>query len=365
MIPASLYRSIYLILVTILTIYIMPMYSRGALNHPNRTQTSKPFLTLCLCAFMILFIGFRPTSGRYFVDMGTYSEYYNMILGDRFYFDKSVDNLFYDNWFAWMASQYVDFSIVMLIFAAIYFGMMYIACRKMFPRDTMLAFIVYLAAFSTFSYATNGMKAGMAASTFLVALAYYDKLWLTIPLALFTYTQHHSMSLVIASYFLVLIFKNPKYYFAGWFVTFIIALLHIKYFQIFFAGFTDEHGAGYLLSERNSGFRIDFVIYSVMPVIIGYLMIFEYNLIKSKTYNILLNLYLTTNSFWMLCMYSNVTNRISYLSWFLYPFVILYPFVNIHWHKQQASYLGYIVYGHLGFTLFMNIVYYGLLSLGH
>lgn len=358
MLPASLYYPIYLLIVTFLTFYVMQMYNQRILSNLNRTMTSMQFFALLVCVFLVFFIGMRPLSGKYFVDMANYNEMYNILWGDRFYFDKETENFFFDNWFAWMASKMIDFSHVIIIFAAVYFGMMYVACRKLFPNDTFLAFVFCLAAFSTFSYGTNGMKAGMAASTFLVAIAYCDKFWLTIPLALFTYTQHHSMSLVIASYFLVLLVKNPKYYFAGWLISFLIALLHIKYFQIFFAGFTDEHGAGYLLSERNSGFRLDFILYSAMPVIIGYFMIFEYKLLQSRTYNILLNLYLTTNSFWMLCMYANFTNRIAYLSWFLYPVVLLYPFVNINWHGQQIRYLKYAVYGHLAFTLFMTFIYY-------
>ena len=358
MIPASLYLPIYLLIVSLLTILAMQMYNQRVLSNKSRAKTSQSFLALMVCVFMIFFIGMRPISGKYFVDMANYYQQYNLFFGDKFYFDKDAENLFFNNWFSWMASRSTDFMVVMIVFAAVYWGMIYFACRKLFPKDTFLAYIVYLAAFSTFSYGTNGMKAGMAASTFLVALAYYDKLWITIPLALFTYGQHHSMSLVIASYFLVLLIKNPKYYFWGWLVSFMIAALHITFFQTLFAGFTDEHGADYLLSIRNSGFRIDFIIYSAVPIVIGYLIIFKYKLLHDRIYNIILNLYLTTNSFWMLCMYSDFTNRISYLSWFLYPIVLLYPFVNIYWHKQQAIYLRYAVYGHLAFTLFMPFIYY-------
>jgi len=358
MFSASSYQPIYLTLVIILTIWIMHNYNQFVLSNVNRTTTSKSFFAFLICVFMIYFIGNRPVSGVYFVDMANYYEDYAMIFSERFFFDKEAENLFFDNWFTWMASEMIDITYVFVIFATIYFGLMYVACRKLFPKDTLLAFIVYLAAFSTFSYGTNGMKAGMAASTFLVALAYYDKLWISIPLAIFTMGQHHSMVLVIASYFLVLCIKNPKYYFVGWVVCLIMAALHISFFQSLFAGFADERGAEYLLGGRNSGFRIDFIIYSAVPVVIGYLMIFEYNLLKSRTYNIILNLYLTTNSFWMLCMYSESSNRIAYLSWFLYPIVLLYPFVNIIWHKQQIIYLRYAVYGHLGFTLFMFLIFY-------
>ncbi len=358
MLPASLYFPVYLLIVTFLTFYATQMYNQRILSDLNRTKTSKQIYALLVCTFIIFFIGMRPVSGKYFLDMANYNTNYEVLFGERFWFDREAENFFFDNWFAWMASEKVDITYVFLIFAAIYFSLMFVACRKLFPKDTFLAFMVYLAAFSTFSYGTNGMKAGMAASTFLVALAYYDKLWISIPLALFTMGQHHSMALVIASYFLVLVVKNPKYYFGGWVVCVIMAALHISFFQFLFAGFADERGSEYLLGGLHSGFRLDFIIYSAVPVAIGYLMIFEYGLLKSRTYNIILNLYLTTNSFWMLCMYSNFTNRIAYLSWFLYPIVLLYPFVNIIWHNHQIRYLKYAVYGHLAFTLFMMLIYY-------
>ena len=358
MFNASLYYPIYLFIVTILTFYATQMYNQRNLSDLNRTKTSKQIYALLVCLFMLLFIGLRPISGKYFLDMANYNTNYEVLFGERFWFDREAENFFFDNWFAWMASEMIDITYVFLIFAAIYFSLMFVACRKLFPKDTFLAFMVYLAAFSTFSYGTNGMKAGMAASTFLVALAYYDKLWISIPLSLFTMGQHHSMALVIASYFLVLVVKNPKYYFGGWVVCVIMAALHISFFQFLFAGFADERGSEYLLGGLHSGFRLDFIIYSAVPVAIGYLMIFEYGLLKSRTYNIILNLYLTTNSFWMLCMYANYSNRIAYLSWFLYPIVLLYPFVNIIWYEQQIRYLRYVVYGHLAFTLFMTFIYY-------
>ena len=353
---AALYYPIYLLIVTILTAIVCQLYSSSSfLRKEGRAYL---FGAILLTLFMILFIGLRPIRGAYFVDMAGYASNYERLFGNRFVFDSSTNNIIFDNWFAFMASIGIPVEMIFVIFAAVYFGMIFVACQRLFPKDTLLALLVYLAAFSTFTYGTNGMKAGMAASTFLVAIAYRDKLWLSIPIALFTYGQHHSMVLVIAAYFLTLFLKNPKYFFVGWLLCFVLAALHVTYFQILFAGFTDEHGAEYLLSGRNSGFRIDFILYSAVPIWFGYKMIYKYK-IKSEMYSFILNLYLCTNSLWLLCMYSNFTNRISYLSWFMYPFVLLYPFVKLRWSRAQPRYLRYVVYGHLGFTLFMTFVYYG------
>lgn len=357
---ATYYQSIYLVIVVILSIIVMSQYSRGILERAERKRTANVLLTFCIVIFMILFIGLRPIHDV-FSDTVVYASGYSHLWGETFYFEWETQNLIYDNLLSFMACSRIPLEIFFLIIAAVYFCGIFIACKKLFPKDVLLAFVVYLSAFSTFSYATNGIKAGAAASLFLVALAYIDKKWLSVIFAILTYGMHHSMALVIVAYFIVLYVKNPKFYFFVWGFSFVIAALHITWFQHLFAGFTDEHGAGYLLSEQNTGFRIDFIIYSSVPVIIGYWLIFK-RALKSKIYSLILNLYLLTNSVWMLCMYSSFTNRISYLSWFLYPIVLLYPFVNLSLSNRQYVYLKYAVWGHLGFTLFMHYIYYGILK---
>jgi len=352
---ATLYFDIYLLVISLLTIIVCQRYNQRSLIDYQRNNTSLKLLSWILCVFMILFIGFRPLHSV-FLDMWNYNDYYNFLLGSPFEFDWSTDNLIFDNWFAYMASRNIPITYVFVLFATVYFSAMLIACQKFFPNDTLLSFLVYLAAFSTFSYGTNGLKAGMAASVFLVALAYQDKKLISIIIAVLSYGLHHSMMLVVSAYLIVLIINNSKFYFYFWIFCFIMGMLHVTYFQHMFAGFTDEHGAEYLLNERHA-FRIDFIIYSSIPVYIGYLMKYRHN-VSVKYYDTILNLYLLTNSIWMLCIYSEFPNRIAYLSWFLYPIVLLYPFVNVLWSNRQAIYLKCVVYGHLAFTLFMIYFYY-------
>jgi len=360
MFPASLYQPVYLLIVTLMTFYAMSLYNKWGKQHNSNNSSS--IVSLLLLILTIYFIGTRPVSGAYFVDMANYRQNYELLFNERFFFDWKVDNIIWDNFFIWMASRSVPFTTWVLIVAIAYFSLMYVACRKLFQKDVLLAFVVYLGAFSTFSYGTNGMKAGVAASMFLVAIAYRDKIWISIPIALLSYGFHHSMIMVIASYVLVLFFKNPRYYFIGWVVCLIIAVLHISFFQILFASFSDETGAGYLLETEETtivriGFRPDFILYSAVPVYLGYLLINKYHF-QSVTYSFILRLYILTNAIWMLCMYASYTNRIAYLSWFMYPIVLLYPFVSREKHQLQGRYFRWVVYGHLVFTLFMMFIYY-------
>ena len=135
------------------------------------------------------------------------------------------------------------------------------------------------------------------------------------------------MQLPVAVYVIISFFKDSRWYFYGWLFCLFCAAAHISFFQNLFAGFSDESGNAYLTSTDDwggkSGFRIDFVIYSAMPVLMGYYVIFKYEL-RDRLYEDLLHYYLTTNGIWMLCMYGAFTNRIAYLSWFSYPFLIIY-----------------------------------------
>ena len=223
---------------------------------------------------------------------------------------------------------------------------------------------MFLAAFSTFSYATNGIKAGAAASLFILAMGYRENLKVCIPLVLLSWGFHHSMIMVVAGFVLTLLVKNPKYYLYGWGLCFLLAATHTTVFAQLFSGFTTEHGAEYLLSEggdegTKGGFRIDFILYSAMPVLVGWYAVFKKRMNLSPRYKDLLNLYVCLNGVWMLCMYASFTNRIAYLSWFLYPIVLIYPFLQEQWGKSRYKVFGWVMLGHLGFTLFMNVIYYG------
>ena len=357
-IPAEYYSIINLLFVIILTLNVIPRYSRVRTNAllVSRTNTG-----LLIAVFFCLFIGLRPIS-EIFVDMTQYQGFYERWSGS-FHFSLFAENFIYDNLMYFCASIQFPPVLYYLMIASIYYGCTYIACRRFFANDSAAAFVVFLAAFSTFSYGTNGIKAGAAAAIFLVALAYRDKLWLSVILAIVSLGFHHAMQLPVAAYVLTLLYKNPKVYFAAWVFCFLMAAAHITAFQTIFAGFSDERGAGYLMSDDKGwggkgGFRIDFILYSAMPVLVGYYTIYKKKMQLSKFYTNLLNMYLCTNGIWMLCMYVEFTNRIAYLSWFMYPIVLIYPFLKEEWGPSRYKTFAKVAYAHLAFTAFMTLVYY-------
>ena len=367
MIPAKSYFTFYLIFIAIITLFVYYKYStkNGNITYPlNRRKQDGTFL---LALLMTIFIGFRPISAV-FVDMLNYVDFYHALYKGRiFIFDSEAENLIFDNYFAWVGSMDLGTTFFFVSIAAVYFICAYIGCKRMFPRDTLAAYIVFLAALSTFSYGTNGIKAGAAASIFLIAISYRENLKISIPLVLVSWGFHHSMIMPVVAFILTLVYKNSKVYFAAWCFCLLVAIAHITFFQELFAGILsdtgDDSGASYLNPENGdwggkSGFRIDFVFYSAMPILVGYWAVYKKRLQLSKIYTCLLNLYMTLNGTWMLCMYASFTNRIAYLSWFLYPIVLIYPYLNENWGPSRYKTFSLVMLAHLSFTLFMQFVFY-------
>lgn len=356
-IPAQDYATINYLIVLLLTILYIPKYRIANSYHRN----SPPGGGVLVLILFIVFIGYRPIS-EVFADMRQYQGIYERWDG-FFIFDIHAENVIYDNLMYYFASISFPPTMFYPLIACIYYSCTFFACRKLFNDNYLQAFIVFLGAFSTFSYGTNGIKAGAAAAIFLLAIAYRKSLWLSMVLAMISLGFHHAMQLPIVAFISSLIYKNSKVYFVFWCFCLLMAVTHISSFQALFANLSDEKGMSYLNTVNSdwggkSGIRIDFIIYSAMPVLIGYYAIFHKKIHISDTYKFLLNMYLITNGVWMLCMYANYTNRIAYLSWFMYPIVLIYPYLNEKWGPMQYVTFTQVAFLHLGFSLFMHFIYY-------
>ena len=363
MFPASSYQTIYLILVSLLSFAICRNYTNSGRRINSRIREGKLLREVVFVFLLSLFIGFRPISSV-FVDMVNYADFYDTVSTMIFAFDWQAENIIFDNLIYLFASLGIKKELFFVVVSIIYFVCMYIACKRLFHNDAFLVYVVCLAAFSTFSYGVNGIKAGAAASVFMLAIAYHDKIIPSLLLALVSYGFHHSMQVVIVAWIIVLFYHDSRVFLILWLLCVLLAALHVTFFQELFASLTDETGSAYLSNTDSStqsfslsGFRLDFILYSSIPIIIGGYLILKH-IILPKEYHLLLSLYLLTNSVWLLCMYAEFTNRIAYLSWFIYPIVLIYPFLTFLRGKHPIIPMKLVIYGHLLFTIFMAFIYY-------
>ena len=376
-IPPVLYQSIYNIGLCSLCLLISFVYVSS--NNNQHIIANKPVTQIAAIAFsvvIILFIGLRPISGRAFVDMPMYAHTYNNIydgLGGGSQ-DERGEWLFY--WFGnFCKSMGLRDTEYFLAVATIYFGLMAACCWRLMRRNMFVAVLFCFISFSCFSFGVNGIRNGMAASIMMLAITFLDtKNKLTTALAVLlmiaSFSIHKSMSLpglcAIVSMFWV---KESKYAINFWLASIIISFFAGNYVTEFFVslGFDErmEHYAnldenGDVMASRNekAGFRIDFILYSVMPIIMAWYVTVKRNF-KDEMYNLIANTYILANAFWVMVIRSEQSNRFAYLSWFIYPIVIAYPLLRMNIWEDQDRKTGLILLAYAGFTFFMNFVYYG------
>lgn len=356
MIPAEYYQLVYTIIVVVFGIPVCYRYANYGIDRLELADKEPIVKSLLFTFFIILFVGLRPNSPVFADGMG----YWKGILDHRWE-NRPLKDISYQFATKWLMSTLSSLGIHpqigFIVLASVVYGGALVAMRKMFPRDTFLAMIMFCGTFGTFAGAVNGIKNGMACSMFLCALAYKDNWKVCLIFLIISYGFHHSMELSIAAFIACLFYSNTRVYSYVWIVSLILAILHVTYFQTFFAGFTDEQGASYLLTDENSwvsGLRLDFAAYSFAPIALGWWISCKKEL--QSSYRFVLNVYLLMNSIWLLCMYASYTNRIAALSWSLFPVIILMPLLNDKVSDNQFKVLSWFVVGQLSFTLLMTII---------
>lgn len=374
-VPAVLYNSIYVSVLFGICLIIAINYSFSTTN--EKLTAHSPIAHICAFTFtalVILFIGFRPIS-RVFVDMPMYSHVYNNIYDGTL---SSVNDargewLFYayGNW-----CKRIGLSDTMYIFSisVIYFGLMLVACWQLMRNNLFVAILFCLASFSCFAYGVNGMRNGMACSLVMVGISLLSgKRWeqiLALVLMFCAFSIHRSTALpCICAISAWLFIKDTKWAIYFWFASILISFVAGNYVTEFFVnlGFDermeeyanlDEEGQIMASENVKAGFRIDFILYSIMPILMVWYVTIKRNF-KDLTYHIIATTYILANAFWVMVIRSEQSNRFAYLSWFLYPIVIAYPLLRMKIWDNQDRKTGLILLLYSGFTFFMNFIYYG------
>lgn len=374
-IPPLLYSTIYYVVLMILCLIIVFLYSSSFNNEKVlRSSSISKIIAVILSVFVIVFIGLRPVSGIAFIDMYLYNHSYVNILQDYVPIDFHEEWL-WDNFSYFCKDIGLSNRDYFLVIDAIYFGLMLVACWRLMRNNLLLAVLFCFVSFSCFTYGVNGLRNGMACSILMLAITFLKKynileLGIALLLIIISVSIHRSTMLpavcAIAAYVFI---KKPEYAIAFWVLSILISLVVGNYVAEFFSniGFDDRMSQYANLDEMgdinnnveyNVGFRWDFLIYSMMPIIMVWYVTVKRNF-KDKMYNIIAITYILSNAFWVMVIRSNQSNRFAYLSWFLYPLVIAYPLIRMNIWEDQDRKTGLILLAYSGFTFFMQFIYYG------
>lgn len=363
MINPSLYYPIYIYTL----LFISILYAVSIKNKSIkiiRGNTNNILVGLYIFIF-IIFIGLRPIS-ELFGDTINYAIMYeNFIIGAHT-FNPTEKELFYE-WLQYVCSLFLNTNEFFLVLEILYIVPILWACYLLAPKHYLLYFIFCMGAFSFFSYGTNGLRNGMACSFIIAGLSCIHKNTIykvfALLLMVLAFYSHRSTALPIICIGIALLIKNPRYIMIFWIASIFISLIAGGPIESFFSslGFDDRMDS---YSSKNidasvfssTGFRWDFLLYSSMPIILGYYVLFIKK-VRDKNYLLLLNTYILCNSFWVMMIRASFSNRFAYLSWFMYAIVLAYPCLKLPIWKDQGKKTAIILMAHIGFTLFMYLFF--------
>lgn len=355
MIPVHLYTPTYynLLLVFVLMSALvcqMGKPKRGML--PSFVGLFKIFLV-----FVILFVGLRPISGYYFGDTAAYARLFEEMQTSRILSPaRNTEWIFYQ--YMDFCSQFMDVREWFVLSATLYAGLASLAFRLKHKNYAYIAFLMSVASFSFWAYGTNGLRNGLATSIVLLGFACHERRWLASILFLLAILTHNSMVIPVVAFMLTLVSNRPKFYFIGYIIAIFLSLALGGWWESFFANLglmSDERIQYYLITPfqeelfTHIGFRWDFLLYSLAPIAIGSYFIFKKNY-RDEFYLRLFNTYIAANSFWVLVIRSNYSNRIAYLSWFMMSWVIIYPLLKHKMFSRQNSVVAGTLVTYFGFT---------------
>lgn len=357
----SIYYPVYIYSLLIITLfYVIKIYNK---DEEWIDENSNNVLILIYIGLFVYLVGLRPISGYYFGDTYNYAITYNAFVnGTRIVDPESKEWIF--EWLQYHCSKVMDVNEFFLLIEILYIVPILWGCWKLIPNHYILMFIACMGAFSFFSYGVNGIRNGMACSLIIAAMACINQnlLYKIIGalLAFIAFNIHRSTALPIVCILGSFFVKDTRYIMGFWVASIFISLVAGGTVESFFTGLGfDDRMEAY--SSQNidasqfssTGFRWDFLLYSSMPILLGYYVVFVRQ-VWDRNYLLLLNTYILCNSFWVMMIRASYSNRFAYLSWFMYALVLAYPCLKLPVWEDQGRKTALILMGHLGFTLLMS-----------
>ncbi len=340
-------------------LFVVIFSSSANIKDITKKSDSLGFLVIIL---VILYITYRPISFS-FGDTVSYARNYQR----AGYWGETINHP--DLGFTYLTNILIPFKNVKFYFfviACLYVIPVAIAFKRVFNNYWYFAFLIFIGSFSFWGYGINGLRNGLATSLILSALLLKNK-WIKYILFGIGISMHKSGLLPVAFYFITQHYKNPKKYIYIWLLSIPLTVFTHSFFEglmtVFNLGEDDDRLSGYAHSIdgdgglfSRTGFRWDFILYSSIPIIMGYYYIFKYKFFD-KLYLTLFNIYIGCNTGWLYCMYVPYNNRFAYLSWFLYPVIISYPILRSKMVVPlQNNWIRYTVFINYAFTFMMTVI---------
>ena len=361
---ASYYYFIFWFIVLILTMNkAIQLNNLGGYRALYQRDNDTPLVLFSI--FFIVFWGFRPIAHVFGDTVNYYNSYENMFnTGMIEGSGVSESDWLFTN-FMFLCSQITSINIFFTIVLFFYVVMMYSGCKKIDERHGMTLMLFCVGAYSFYTFSVNGIRNVVACSFVIMAIAGVckgERVW-PIILSFIAIGCHKSAALPLACMFFTYFVRSPYFMYIAWLGAIVISLLFGEFVDNLLTLISfDERLSEELIENEADGlelshsFRWDFLLYGSMPILLGAYTLFVRK-VYNNTYLILLGTYIYANAFWIFAIRAIFSNRIAYLSWFLYPIVLAYPLFNLPVFKNNQSRItALILLAHYLFTTFMWLI---------
>lgn len=250
------------------------------------------------------------------------------------------------------------------ITALIYVGNLLLVSWRLTRSYSYVLFLSFLVAFQFYNYGTNTIRAGFAATVVLLGLSFcnnFKTMMLCFCIAMFS---HKSMVVPIVALAMSYKFPKTKFYLYVWLASIVVSYFGGSFLQNYVAGLTDDTRADYITTGDvyyKSMFRWDFLAYSALPVFLGWYYINKLYF-KSEFYRWVYNAYLIANAFWIMVIRAAYSDRFAYLSWFMFPIILMYPLLTQQLYRdcnKQQQNIVIVLLGQIVFSYYMFWAYNG------
>lgn len=361
-VPILQYTHYFDLLVLFLVLFaVFQCFTNQVLQKP--TVESNAIFGFVVTVFIILYMGLRPEKGPFGDSIIYANGFYNTDPRSSFSFGREW--AFRD--LNLLMAKVGNIHSLFFSCALIYVGSLWWAMKRIFGNYYWIPLLVVISMFTFWNYGVNGIRNGLGASVFILALSYANNIPVMILLAIIALGFHQSVLLMIGAAILAWFYNKNKLYLGIWLAAIPISLRYGWTLQYLLAstGFmqSDERLAGYLTRdneigvsfETSSSFRWDFLLYSAMAVGVAYYFIYIRKY-KDQYYTWLFNIYLICNAFWIIVIRASYSNRIAQLSWFIMPIILIYPFMKKRFWNFHERYLGVALLAFYAFAFYYNII---------
>lgn len=360
-----LYKPLFVNLILVLVLIGL---TQSRLGEPLPRNRDKRYIII-LSVFLILFLGLRPFENTMNV-MGDTDGYARSFAYSAYQDYADIDKEFVFSYIMISLSNLgLSAHSFFLLIECLYIGLTAWAIVKLSQgRASFLLFLATISQFCFYGYGINGIRQGMAQALVLFALTFYleRRYVITGILCAIAYFTHSSSIFLIVAMIAVRFLKSANFAIGFWFCCLVASVFVPNIMEGLLesvGSFGSVHDLEYLDNDNHdltlfsrTGYRWDFLLYSIAPIIVGwyYIVRKKYN---DSIYLNLYNIYVITNGAWLLVNQSWLSNRIAYLSWFIYGMVLIYPMLSVdRVHRHRDRRLPIALLGNMAFTYLMWII---------